>query len=83
MKRQKKLVKKYESPLYVYDEKILRDRFKEIANLLKIKNYRVNYSAKANSNIELLKIIKNENIDVDAMSSGEIYLQKKSGFESN
>ncbi len=74
------LIKKYGSPLYVYDEKTLRKRCREIKNLLPNKNYRVNYSAKANCNLELLKIVLSEDIDVDAMSPGEIFIQQKAGF---
>lgn len=74
------LLNKYGSPLYVYDENTLRDRCKEMRNLLKGKNFKVNYSAKANSNLELLKIIESENIDVDAMSPGEMFVQKMAGF---
>lgn len=66
------LIKKYGSPLYVYDERILRKSCREMHNLLPKKNLRVNYSAKANSNIEILKIVRDEDIDVDAMSPGEI-----------
>ncbi|MDR3424427.1 MAG: diaminopimelate decarboxylase [Alphaproteobacteria bacterium] len=74
------LIEKYGSPLYVYDENILRERCREIRNLLPNKNYRVNYSAKANSNLELLKIVLSEDIDVDAMSPGEIFVEQEAGF---
>lgn len=74
------LIEKYGSPLYVYDENTLRLRCREIKNLLPEKNFRVNYSAKANSNLALLKIVKDEGLDVDAMSPGEIYIQLHAGF---
>ncbi len=73
---------KYGTPLYVYSESILREKCREMKNLLPNKNLRVNYSAKANTNIELLKIIKDEGLDVDAMSPGEIYIEQLAGFES-
>lgn len=74
------LIKKYGSPLYVYDEKTLRERCKEMKNLLPNKNLKVHYSAKANSNLSLLKIIKDEGLAVDAMSPGEIFIQLHAGF---
>lgn len=76
------LTEKYGSPIYVYDENILRKSCKEMHDLLPGKNFRVNYSAKANSNIEILRIVLDEDIDVDAMSPGEIYLQKLAGYTS-
>lgn len=77
------LIKKYGSPLYVYDEKILRKSCRDMHDLLPNKNLRVNYSAKANSNLEILKIVRDEDIDVDAMSPGEIYVQKLAGYSSD
>ena len=77
------LIKKYGSPLYVYDERILRKSCREMHNLLPKKNLRVNYSAKANSNNEILKIVRDEDIDVDAMSPGEIYVQKLAGYNAD
>lgn len=74
------LIEKYGSPLYVYDEGILRKSCRDMHNLLPGKNLRVNYSAKANSNPELLKIVMDEDIDVDAMSPGEIFIQKYAGY---
>lgn len=69
--------------MYVYDERILRKSCREMHNLLPKKNLRVNYSAKANSNIEILKIVRDEDIDVDAMSPGEIYVQKLAGYNAD
>ncbi len=77
----KELLKEYGSPLYVYNEKILRQRCREMANLVTYPNFKVNFSVKANSNIELLKIIHSEGLYADAMSPGEIYVLLKAGFE--
>lgn len=74
------LLKKYGSPLYVYDENTLRQRCREMQNLIQYEDFRVNYSAKANTNVELLKIVYDEGLDVDAMSPGEMYLEAKAGF---
>lgn len=74
------LLQEYGSPLYVYDEEILRVRCREMRNLMKYPHFRVNYSAKANTNVELLKIICSEDLDVDGMSPGEMYLEMKAGF---
>ena len=78
-----RLLKKYGSPLYVYDEETLRKRSKEMVRLLPNKNFKVNYSIKANSNIELLKIVKSEGLCVDAMSLGELFFEKYVGYRSN
>ncbi|MDR2631388.1 MAG: diaminopimelate decarboxylase [Spirochaetaceae bacterium] len=74
------LIEKYGSPLYVYDEGILRRRCREVRALSAYPCFRVNYSAKANTNIELLKIIRTEGLQVDAMSPGEILAEEAAGF---
>ncbi len=74
------LIEEYGSPLYVYNERILRQRCREMKNLIKYPNFTVQFSAKANSNLTLLKIIREEGLYVDAMSPGEIYVQMKAGF---
>lgn len=75
------LIKEYGSPLYVYNERILRQRCREIKNLVKYPNISVNYSAKANSNLAFLQIVQEEGLNVDAMSPGEIYVELKAGFK--
>ena len=45
------LTAKYGSPLYVYNEKILRERCRDIKNLVSYPHFSINYSAKANSNL--------------------------------
>ncbi len=75
------LAKKFGTPLYIYNERILRDRCNNIKNLVPYDNFRVNYSAKANSNLTLLKIVRDCGLDVDAMSPGEISVELKAGFD--
>lgn len=75
------LIKEYGSPLYVYNEAVLRERCRDMKNFIKYKNFSVSFSAKANSNIHLLKIVIEEGLNVDAMSEGEIYVQLKAGFD--
>ncbi len=70
----------YGTPLYVYNENILRKRCQELTSLSSLKSFSVNYSAKANTNLELLKIIRQEGCVVDAMSPGELFMNQKAGF---
>ncbi len=70
----------YGTPLYVYNENILRTRCRELNALSSLDSFCVNYSAKANTNLTLLNIIREENCVVDAMSPGELFMNKKAGF---
>jgi diaminopimelate decarboxylase len=75
------LIKEYGSPLYVYNENILRERCRELKNLLTYPNFSVNYSVKANGNLTLLEIAREEGLNADAMSPGEIFVELKAGFK--
>lgn len=74
------LTKQYGSPLYVYNEDIFRSRCRELKNLVTYKNFHVNYSVKANGNLSLLRLAKEEGLKADAMSPGEMYLEELAGF---
>ncbi|MBP5261970.1 MAG: diaminopimelate decarboxylase [Clostridiales bacterium] len=75
-----KLMEKYGSPLYVYNEKIIRSNLKILAGLITKYPYKTNYSIKANSNLTLLKIAREEGLNCDAMSEGEMRILLKAGF---
>jgi diaminopimelate decarboxylase len=69
------------TPLYVYNENILRERCRDLKGLISYPSFTVNYSTKANSNIELIKIVRSEGLRVDAMSPGEIYINILAGYK--
>ncbi len=75
-----RLIKEYGSPLYVYNETIFRQKCRDMANLVDYPNFKATYSIKANSNLRLLQIAKEEGLHADAMSPGEIYVLIKAGY---
>ncbi|MGD9156688.1 MAG: diaminopimelate decarboxylase [Bacillota bacterium] len=75
------LIETYGSPLYVYNENILRMRCREMRDLITYPDFKVNYSCKANSSLKLLEIIRSEGLHVDAMSPGEITVLLRAGFQ--
>lgn len=75
------LSEKYGTPLYVYNENLLRKRCHDLKGLISYSNFTVNYSPKANSNLELIKIVRSEGLRVDAMSPGEIYVNLLAGYK--
>ncbi|MCL1915891.1 MAG: diaminopimelate decarboxylase [Desulfovibrionaceae bacterium] len=74
------LLCEYGSPLYVYNEEMLRLRCREMRGLIPLHSAKVCYSAKANANPRLLKIIRSEGLWVDAMSPGELAMHRAAGF---
>jgi diaminopimelate decarboxylase len=76
------LIETYGSPLYAYNENILRQRCREMLQLMVYPDFKVNYSCKANSNLKLLELIRSEGLQADAMSPGEITVLLAAGFQA-
>lgn len=77
------LVHEFGSPLYVYNENILRRSCRDMKNLVPLESFKPCYSAKANANPHLLRIIHSEGLLVDSMSPGELRLTAMSGFKKS
>ncbi len=72
-----KIAKEYGTPLYVYNEDILRDRMRNVTKVITKYPYTANFSIKANSNLHILKMALEEENNCDAMSVGEMTLLLK------
>ncbi len=75
------LVKKYQTPLYVYDANQIIDKYNEFKNSFSLKNLKIHYAVKALSNITILKLFKSLGAGLDCVSIEEIYLGLNSGFK--
>ena len=74
------LVKKFGSPLYIYCEKTLRQNCQKIKKFSFDENFSIHYAMKANSNIALLKIIRQEGLQVEAITPFEAMQAELAGF---
>lgn len=79
------LVEKFKTPLYVLSQSRIEENYKKLSSALKKRYHkiRIYYSAKANSNISVLKILLKEGAWLDAVSPGEIFLGLKAGFPAD
>ena len=75
------LVKRFGTPLYLYDEKIVKSRL----DLLKqsFADFEIFYSFKANPNRSLCSFIKAQGHCADTASIGEVRLALESGFKKD
>ncbi len=79
------LVRKFGSPLYAYDEETIRSKIRLLLQSVTYQPLRILYAAKANTNISILKLIREEggdSVGIDAVSPGEIEAAIKAGFKS-
>lgn len=77
------LAAEYGTPLYVFDEQVIRDAcrdYKQSIDRFYDGNGMVLYASKAFSCKEMYRIAKEEGIGVDTVSGGEIYTALSAGF---
>ncbi len=76
------LAREYGTPLYVYSKRQMVQNFHAFDETLKSsgKEHYVSYALKANSNIELLKILAEEDSGADVVSAGELLAALAAGF---
>lgn len=65
------IVQNYETPVYVYSEKELRDRAREFKSFPSAYGHTVRYAMKANPQRNILKIFAEEGLYIDASSDFE------------
>ncbi|MFZ4403725.1 MAG: diaminopimelate decarboxylase, partial [Pseudobdellovibrionaceae bacterium] len=80
------LAEKYTSPVYIYDLDFLADRAQKLQKAFAARKgllspLQVFYAMKANSNIEVLKTLKNQGCGADVVSAGEILRAKEAGID--
>ena len=74
-----KLAEKYGTPLYVTDEKRIRERAREFKRAFP--SAELLYAAKANWNIAILRIMAEEGFGADVFSDGELYAALLAGIQ--
>ncbi len=77
------LAGRFGTPCYVYDEETIRSKVRALAQCISYKPFRIYYAAKANTNLSILRIIREEGrgfAGIDAVSPGEVEVALKAGF---
>jgi diaminopimelate decarboxylase len=75
------LAARYGTPLYVYDAAVIRRQTANIREAFSELPFRPFYAMKANGNLSILRLVREEGFGCDAVSPGEIYLSMRAGFE--
>jgi len=79
------LADEFDTPLYVMSEGRVKENYRRLRSAFQgyDHGFHIYYSAKANTNLELLRILEGEGAHVDAVSPGEVYIAKEAGFSSD
>ncbi|WP_186428905.1 diaminopimelate decarboxylase [Clostridium sp. BSD9I1] len=79
------LAEKYGTPLYVFDEGLMRNTCKDYYKYFKVNesNNRVAYAGKAFLTLAMCKLIEEEGLCLDVVSGGELYTAMKANFPAD
>jgi diaminopimelate decarboxylase len=75
------LVKKYDTPLYVYDFNNITNRYEELKSAFGGKKSLVAYAVKSNSNLAVIRHLANLGAGADCVSIGEVRRALKAGIK--
>ncbi|MFH1787115.1 MAG: diaminopimelate decarboxylase [archaeon] len=75
------IIKKHGTPIYVMVESEIRRRMQMFKHGIPYPKVKIQYASKCNSNLEILRIAKEEGLEQDASSTGEIILGLMAGFK--
>jgi len=74
------LVKKYGTPLYVYDTSKMKSQYKRLQKAFRNTNIRIYFACKALTNVNILRFFRDLGAGLDAVSIQEVRLSLLAGF---
>ena len=74
-------VQEFGSPLYVYDAERIREQYNKLTHAFHHSDVQIFYACKALTNVNILKVLKNQGSGIDCVSINEVKLALKAGVE--
>ena len=71
------------TPLYVYSAATIRDRYERLDQMLTPVSHRVFYTLKANSNLAILRLLRDMGAGAEVVSGGELQRALRAGFSGD
>jgi len=71
------------TPLYLYSENQIRRQYRRLAEAFsrQYPKTRILYAVKANTNLSILRLLREEGAEVDAVSPGEVHAALQAGYK--
>ncbi|UBH07560.1 diaminopimelate decarboxylase [Macrococcus armenti] len=81
----KTIAEQYGTPLFIYDENMIREQCRRFHNALQHSGlkYSISYASKALTSIQLFNIMQEENMGLDVVSEGELYAALQSKIDAS
>ncbi|MFY0672131.1 MAG: diaminopimelate decarboxylase [Bacteroidia bacterium] len=76
-----KVTQQFGTPLYVYNGNKIKEQYNKLKQAFKHVDLKIKYACKANTNINILKLLKNEGSGLDTVSINEVRIGLRAGFE--
>ncbi|MEB6169473.1 diaminopimelate decarboxylase [Staphylococcus pseudoxylosus] len=79
----KTIAQSFGTPTIVYDEVQIRNQMRRFHEVFKKSglNYNVSYASKAFTCLQMVKLVQEENLELDVVSEGELYTALEAGFD--
>lgn len=81
----KTVAQSFGTPTIVYDEDQIRNQMRRYHSAFEKSGlkYNISYASKAFTCIQMVKLVQEENLQLDVVSEGELYTALESGFDAN
>ena len=76
-----RVAEEFGTPTYVYFERIIRERISTLRKYLEGIPFQLSYACKANGSLPVLRVMREENLGVDAVSPAELEVALRVGFQ--
>ena len=77
------LAKEFGTPLYVYDANKIREKISVLRSAFEGIDLTIKYAAKANTNLSILRLMRENGVDMDVVSPQELELGLIAGYEGS
>lgn len=77
------VAEEFGTPVYVYDGEKIVSQFNRLKNAFKKHDVKLKYACKALTNINILKLLREQGTGIDAVSINEVKLALKAGYQVN
>ena len=74
------LAKQFGTPLYIYNADTIVTQINRLRSAYSAADVKIKYAAKALTNISILKLMRKNNVGMEAVSLGEVFLGMKAGY---
>jgi diaminopimelate decarboxylase len=77
------VAEQFGTPLYLYDADKIKAQIAHVKSAFPNLNMKIKFACKALTNLSVLKLMRHEGVELDAVSVEEVHIGLKAGFEPN